>query len=38
MLLARHGWRKVTPRGKHPDKASDEAMEASKKLKLSTES
>lgn len=34
MLLARHGWRKVMPRSKHPKKASDEAIEASKKLKL----
>lgn len=31
-VLARHGWRKVMPRSKHPDKASDEAIEASKKL------
>ncbi len=27
-----HGWRKVMPRSKHPNKASDEAIEASKKL------
>lgn len=33
LLLARHGWRKVMPRSKHPKKASDEAIEASKKLK-----
>jgi transposase len=32
MLLKRHGWRKVMPRSKHPDKASEEAIEASKKL------
>lgn len=32
LLLARHGWRKVMPRSKHPKKASDEAIEASKKL------
>jgi transposase len=32
-LLKRHDWRKVMPRGKHPKKASEEAMEASKKLK-----
>jgi len=31
-LLKRHGWRKVKPRGRHPKKASDEAIEASKKL------
>ena len=30
-VLKRHGWRKVMPRGRHPKKASDEAMEASKK-------
>lgn len=32
-VLHRHGWRKVMPRSKHPQKASDEAIEASKKLK-----
>ena len=32
MLLKRHGWRKVTPRSKHPKAASEEACEASKKL------
>ena len=32
MLLKRHNWRMVMPRGKHPKKASDEAIEASKKL------
>jgi len=31
-VLARHGWRKIMPRSKHPNKASDEAIEASKKL------
>jgi transposase len=31
-VLARHGWRKVMPRGKHPNKADDGAIEASKKL------
>jgi len=31
-LLHRHGWRKVMPRSKHPNKASEEAIEASKKL------
>ena len=32
MLLARHNFRKVMPRPRHPEKASDEAAEASKKL------
>lgn len=32
-MLERHGWRKVMPRSKHPQKASDEVIEASKKLK-----
>ena len=32
-MLERHGWRKVMPRSKHPQKASDETIEASKKLK-----
>ncbi len=31
-VLHRHGWRKVMPRSKHPKKASDEVIEASKKL------
>jgi len=31
-ILKRHGWRKVMPRSKHPNKASDEVIEASKKL------
>jgi len=31
-VLARHGWRKVMPRSKHPKKVDDEAIEASKKL------
>lgn len=31
-VLHRHGWRKVMPRSKHPRKASDEAIEASKKI------
>ena len=34
MVLRRHGWRKVMPRSKHPKKATPEAIEASKKLKL----
>jgi hypothetical protein len=33
-VLKRHGWRKVMPRSKHPNKANDEAIEASKKLTL----
>ena len=31
-VLARHGWRKIMPRSKHPNKASEEEIEASKKL------
>jgi transposase len=31
-VLKRQGWRKVLPRSRHPKKASDEAIEASKKL------
>jgi transposase len=31
-LLHKHGWRKVMPRSKHPNKASDEEIESSKKL------
>jgi transposase len=31
-VLQRHGWRKIMPRSKHPNKADDEAIEASKKL------
>lgn len=31
-LLNRHDWRRVMPRSKHPNKASDEVIEASKKL------
>ena len=31
-VLKRHGWRKVMPRSKHPNKASDEVIETSKKL------
>ena len=33
-VLKRHGWRKIMPRSRHPKKASDEAIDASKKLKL----
>lgn len=32
-VLHRHGWRKIMPRSKHPKKAREEAIEASKKLK-----
>ena len=32
-ILHNHGWSKKMPRSKHPQKASDEAIEASKKLK-----
>lgn len=32
LVLNRHNWRKVMPRSRHPKKASDEAIEASKKL------
>ena len=32
-VLRRNEWRKVMPRSKHPKKASEEAIEASKKLK-----
>jgi len=31
-LLKRHSWRKIKPRSQHSKKASDEAIEASKKL------
>jgi transposase len=31
-VLRRHGWRKLMPRSRHPSKASDEAISASKKL------
>ena len=32
VVLHRHGWSKKMPRSKHPQKASDEAIKASKKL------
>lgn len=32
-VLGRHGWRKVMPRSKHPNKASEEEIASSKKLK-----
>ena len=31
-VLQRHGWRKVMPRSRHPKKATEEVIEASKKL------
>ena len=31
-VLKRHGWRKVMPRSQHPQKASEEVIETSKKL------
>ena len=37
-VLHRHGWRKVMPRSKHPKKASEEEIEASKKLTLKPKS
>ena len=33
-VLHRHNWRKVMPRSKHPKKADEEAIKASKKLNL----
>ena len=36
-LLKRHDWRKIMPRSRHPQKASEEAIEASKKLTLESE-
>jgi len=36
-VLKRHGWRRIMPRSKHPQKASDEAIEASKILTSDTE-
>ena len=33
-VLKRQGWRKVMPRSQHPNKANEEAIDASKKLKL----
>jgi len=35
-VLARHGWRKVMPRSKHPKKASEEEINSSKKLTLAS--
>ena len=36
-VLHRHGWRKVMPRSRHPQKADEEVIETSKKLKLNSE-
>lgn len=36
-VLHRHGWRKVMPRSRHPQKASEEVIETSKKLKQKSE-
>jgi transposase len=33
-VLKRHGWRKLMPRSKHPKRASDEEITASKKLTI----
>lgn len=33
-ILKRHKWRKIMPRSRHPKKASDEVIDASKKLTL----
>jgi len=33
-VLKRHGWRKIMPRSKHPNKASEEVIETSKKLTM----
>lgn len=32
-VLHRHGWREAMPRNRHPQKASEEVIEISKKLK-----
>lgn len=37
-VLHRHDWRKVMPRSKHPQKASEEVIETSKKLKQKSQS
>jgi len=36
-VLKRHGWRKVMPRSKHPNKADEATIDASKKLSLQSE-
>jgi len=33
-ILKRHGWRKVMPRSRHPNKASEEVISTSKKLTI----
>lgn len=33
-VLERHGWRKVMPRSEHPNKATEETINVSKKLKV----
>ena len=33
-VLKRHNWRKIMPRSKHPNKASDEVIATSKKLTI----
>ena len=35
-VLKRHGWRKIMPRSRHPKKASEEEIDSSKKLSLSS--
>lgn len=37
LVLARHNWRKIKPRSRHPKKASPEVIETSKKLTLESE-
>ena len=37
-FMHRHKWRKLMPRSKHPNKASDEEIESSKKLTQKSES
>ena len=37
-VLHRHGWRKVMPRSRHPQKAGEEVIETSKKLKPKSKS
>jgi len=36
-VLKRHGWRKVMPRSKHPNKATEEEIDSSKKLTIVSE-
>lgn len=36
-VVHRHGWRKVMPRSRHPQKADEEVIETSKKLRLKSE-